>query len=144
MSPDAVIINGATWTAGIATVHLVVTTCVRVAAGRTRLRGALALGAVVALAGGGVALAAPGHGRSPHVSADWPVAVRPMHPRRVVVEPGDCLWDIAARRLHRPTSERVAMSWPVWWRRNRGVIGADPDLIRPGQRLRPPVLRSPS
>ena len=40
----------------------------------------------------------------------------------------------------------MAESWHLIYRRNRGVIGADPDLIRPGQLLRLPHLttREPS
>jgi nucleoid-associated protein YgaU len=35
----------------------------------------------------------------------------------------------------------VAASWPRWYAANRRVIGADPDLILPGQILRPPADR---
>ncbi|MBV9290883.1 MAG: LysM peptidoglycan-binding domain-containing protein [Frankiales bacterium] len=57
----------------------------------------------------------------------------------VVVRPGDSLWTIAARRLgRRATPTAVAASWPRWWATNRSVIGANPDLIHPGQRLTPP------
>jgi nucleoid-associated protein YgaU len=60
-----------------------------------------------------------------------------------VVVRGDCLWDIAADRLatevgHRPTDAEIARSVPAWWRSNADVIGADPDLLLPGQVLRPP------
>ncbi len=58
---------------------------------------------------------------------------------RVLVAPGDTLWSIAAHDLPPPvTPTRVAAAWPRWWQANRAVIGADPHLIRPGQRLRPP------
>ncbi|MCA1823297.1 MAG: LysM peptidoglycan-binding domain-containing protein [Frankia sp.] len=60
--------------------------------------------------------------------------------RRVVVVPGDTLWAIAARRLPgRVSNARIAASWPRWWQANRRVIGSDPDLIFPGQRLDPPT-----
>lgn len=54
----------------------------------------------------------------------------------VVVQRGDSLWSIAARHLP-PGSSRaaVAASWPRWYAANRAVIGADPDVLRPGQRL---------
>lgn len=60
-------------------------------------------------------------------------------PEVVVVEPGDTLWHIAAVRLDpHPTNAEIAKTWPRWYAANRTVIGADPDLIFPGQRLQPP------
>lgn len=60
-------------------------------------------------------------------------------PVTVVVRPGDCLWRIAARALPAGhTAADVARSWPRWYAANRAVIGPDPDLIRPGQRLQAP------
>jgi nucleoid-associated protein YgaU len=57
----------------------------------------------------------------------------------VVVRRGDTLWDIAARHLgpHAPAAE-VAAEWPRWHAANVTVIGPDPDLLLPGQRLLPP------
>jgi resuscitation-promoting factor RpfA len=50
---------------------------------------------------------------------------------------GDTLWDIAA--AHLAPSERsvgrVHRYWQQVYRANRRLIGADPDLIRPGARL---------
>jgi hypothetical protein len=64
----------------------------------------------------------------------------------VVVRPGDSLWAIAARHLGpSPPDAAIAVSWPRWYQRNRTVVGADPDLLRPGQRLvapTDPVMRS--
>ncbi len=58
----------------------------------------------------------------------------------VVVRRGDSLWDIAARHLRDGSSAaEVAVEWPRWYAANREVIGDDPDLLRPGQRLSPPV-----
>ena len=58
----------------------------------------------------------------------------------VVVEPGDCLWRIAAEHLPPGAgAARVAAEWPRWWAANRDVVGPDPDLILPGQHLRAPV-----
>jgi nucleoid-associated protein YgaU len=56
-----------------------------------------------------------------------------------VVESGDTLWAIAARHLP-PTATVVEVdrSWRDWWLANRGVIGSDPNLIRPGQELAQP------
>ena len=57
----------------------------------------------------------------------------------VVVRRGDTLWDIAARHLgpHASAAE-VAGEWPRWHAANATVIGPDPDLLLPGQRLLPP------
>jgi resuscitation-promoting factor RpfA len=64
---------------------------------------------------------------------------RPSRAAPYVVRPGDTLWDIAARHLGgRPTAADVARAWPAWWAVNREVVGGDPDLIHPGQRLTAP------
>jgi len=65
----------------------------------------------------------------------------PADPARVhVVRPGDSLWDIAAADLGgRPDADRVAAHWHRIYRLNQAHIGADPDLIHPGQRLRMPT-----
>lgn len=63
----------------------------------------------------------------------------PDQPHRVVVAVGDTLWAISAAAL--PTgadNHTIAQAWPSWWAANREVIGDDPDLLFPGQRLRPP------
>jgi hypothetical protein len=58
---------------------------------------------------------------------------------RLVVHRGDSLWTIAARALGTgATDAEVAAEWPRWWHANRAVIGANPDLLRPGTRLLPP------
>jgi len=60
----------------------------------------------------------------------------------VTVRPGDSLWTIAAARLGPSANPaRIAAAWPRWFAANRAVIGADPDLVRPGQVLRPPAAR---
>jgi nucleoid-associated protein YgaU len=57
----------------------------------------------------------------------------------VVVHRGDTLWAIAARHLGAAASAaEVAEEWPRWYAANRTVIGDDPGLLVPGQRLRPP------
>ena len=83
-----------------------------------------------------VALPAP---RDPAPVPDWPAAVDDAH----VVLRGECLWDIAAADLVRrsgapPTDGEVAAAVDAWWHANAGVIGPDPDLLLPGQVLRPP------
>jgi len=73
-----------------------------------------------------------------------PLLVTAPHPERavtedVVVRGGDTLWDIAARALGpEAAAADIAASWPRWHAANRSTIGPDPDLIRPGQLLRPP------
>ncbi len=58
----------------------------------------------------------------------------------VVVQPGDSLWRIAAAALGPDASAvEIADAWPRWYAANRATVGADPDLIRPGQRLQPPT-----
>jgi len=76
---------------------------------------------------------------------DWPNAPdRGEH----VVEPGECLWQIAEHRLEAagasPTAADVASAVDRWWSANADVIGPDPDLIHPGQVLLPPADSTPS
>ncbi|KDA44603.1 LysM peptidoglycan-binding domain-containing protein [Frankia sp. BMG5.23] len=57
----------------------------------------------------------------------------------IVVLRGDSLWSIAARHLGpNATQEQIAAEWPRWWAANSDLIGHDPNLIFPGQRLKPP------
>jgi hypothetical protein len=57
----------------------------------------------------------------------------------VTVHRGDTLWAVAARHLGPDASDvQVAREWPRWYAANREVIGDDPDLLVPGQQLRPP------
>lgn len=57
-------------------------------------------------------------------------------PGSVVVRRGDTLWAIAAHTLPPGTDQqRVARRCAELYRLNRAVVGGDPDLIRPGQRL---------
>lgn len=61
-----------------------------------------------------------------------------------VVRPGDSLWEIAAAHLgDRATPAEIAAEWPRWYQTNRAVIGADPDLIHPGQALLAPTEGQP-
>jgi hypothetical protein len=64
------------------------------------------------------------------------------HPRErtapavVVVAAGDSLWGLAARSLPTTADDaEIERRWREIYRANREVVGADPDLIRPGQRL---------
>jgi nucleoid-associated protein YgaU len=68
-----------------------------------------------------------------------PATGGPTSGAEVVVLRGDSLWSIAARHLGPDaTTAQIAAEWPRWWSANRDVIGPDPDLIHPGQRLQPP------
>lgn len=76
---------------------------------------------------------------------DWPVdpPAPPDQGSHVVVR-GDCLWDIVRTRLHEqtghpPSDGQTARAVHAWWTANAGVIGADPDLLLPGQVLRAPT-----
>lgn len=94
-------------------------------------------------------VAAPARAAAPDraVATTGPLAAEPRQAPRasrpvevVVVRPGDTLWDIARRHLPAgATDAQVARAWPRWYAANRTVIGPDPDVIRPGQRLRAPV-----
>ena len=67
-------------------------------------------------------------------------ASEPQHVQRtVVVHRGDTVWAIARGRLgSRANVASIAREVPRWHDANRAVIGPDPDLIHPGQRLTPP------
>lgn len=76
----------------------------------------------------------------PAPAAPKPVRPRPPGPEdRVLVRPGDSLWSIAAHRLGPGSSAaRVQAEWPRWHAANRQLIGADPNLLRPGAELLAP------
>lgn len=130
-------------------------TCYRLiagAAGLGVLLGPVAAGATTA----GASTTAPGHPApaSPSVSAprlpasSLPAPALPATARRsapgaadptVTVRPGDSLWRIAAAHLPPGASAaRIAAAWPRWYAANRRTVGADPDLLLPGQPLRVP------
>jgi len=101
--------------------------------------------AAVGVLAGPAADAAPGH-PDPDVLTGLPLPERAVGPARdtgrtAVVRRGDTLWALAAAELGPGASAAdVTERWRLVYRRNRGVIGADPDLIRPGQLLRLPHL----
>ena len=71
----------------------------------------------------------------PMVADTEPVA----KPSTVVVQSGDTLWAIARARLGSSADvATTAREVDRWHATNREVIGGDPDLIHPGQRLDPP------
>jgi nucleoid-associated protein YgaU len=71
-----------------------------------------------------------------------PVPVRPdggAAPATVRVRVGDTLWAVAASRLPHGAGDAVVLAAVHrWYARNHHVIGPDPDLLHPGQRLTPP------
>jgi nucleoid-associated protein YgaU len=79
---------------------------------------------------------------------DRPVAAPPRpaaEPAAVVVRPGDTLWAIAARSLPEGAADaQVARACARWHAANRDVVGDDPDLIFPAQRLTPPLGKDPT
>ena len=71
---------------------------------------------------------------------DWPAP--PAAGDHVVVR-GDCLWGIAAAHLSEQlgrtaSAAETARATSAWWAANASVIGPDPDVLLPGQVLRPP------
>lgn len=73
--------------------------------------------------------AAPGLGTDPPDPAG---DARPS----VRVRPGDTLWNLAATTLPVDADDtEIDRRWREIYQLNRSAIGADPDLIRPGQRL---------
>lgn len=99
---------------------------------------------------------------SARVDVDWPASTpgasatalpvpkrttsgRAPSDERVVVLRGDSLWAIAARHLPAGSSPaQVDTSWHRWYLANRTVIGADPNLLLPGQILQPPPPARPA
>jgi hypothetical protein len=57
---------------------------------------------------------------------------------RLVVRAGDSLWRLAERRLPPAASDgAVTAAWHRLYAANRSVVGPDPDVLHPGQVLRP-------
>ena len=82
--------------------------------------------------------AAPTASEPPRQHAPAPAA-RAADRQAVVVQPGDCLWHVAAEALGPDATDRqIATTWPTWWSANRAAIGDDPNLLRPGTTLLPP------
>jgi nucleoid-associated protein YgaU len=122
-------------------------------------RRALLAGLGVALASGGAVVAGPVSAAPAPLGQEaarlaargqfgLPVPARPTgsaysRPRqRVEVQPGDSLWRLSQKRSSRTASTQdVAHLVERTYRANRRVIGPDPDLIQPGQRLRIPTQR---
>lgn len=58
----------------------------------------------------------------------------------VTVHGGESLWSIAAAHLPDGASNSdIDHAWRAWYSTNRKVIGANPDLVIPGQQLTAPT-----
>lgn len=97
------------------------------------------------------ALRTPRDGSRPHPNplSLWPLSA-PAHrgtdsglaagTRDVVVLRGDSLWAIAARQLPTGSSAaRIDAAWRRVYALNRAVVGADPNVLQPGQILHVPL-----
>lgn len=75
-------------------------------------------------------------------------ALRPPSSDQVTVRSGDTLWAIARDRLGDggapPSDADVVRAVSRWHHVNHQVIGPEPDLILPGQQLRPPASTEPA
>lgn len=62
-----------------------------------------------------------------------------------LVASGDSLWQITEDRLRAsgqtPNDIEIDRAWRRLWQANRDVVGPDPDLLQPGQRLDVPEAR---
>ena len=77
-------------------------------------------------------------GRQPR--SDKPVTSRTgCGDRFHIVRLGESLWGIAARRLETRDPLSITRLWRRIYRMNQNVVGADPALIYPGQRLEIPL-----
>lgn len=162
---DDLLVAGAAWAmvvaAGWAGAVLTAAVLEAVSSGRytltTRLgcpavaRRALLSALGVVLAGGGAVVAAPVSATPGASVRPLPVPARPtgsahVQPQlHVEVRPGDSLWRLNRQRAPRAATRDLARLVERTYRTNRPVIGPDPDLIRPGQRLvLPPHLRTAS
>ena len=125
-----------------------------------RARRPLLAGLGVVLAGGGALAAGPvsavpapyDSGRSGQDGGPGlalPVPARPTGaayagPRRHVVRPGESLWRLCQQRAPTAAAHVVGRLVENTYLANRRVIGPDPDLIHPGQRLVLPRRRHPA
>ncbi len=73
------------------------------------------------------------------IDLDWPTTTDAASGGTVVVLRGDSLWSIAAAHLPAGAGPAaIDTAWRAWYQANKSVIGSDPDLLLPGQILRPP------
>lgn len=95
-----------------------------------------------------VAPSRPAHDPAGLRLPDRPTASVPRvdaDPAAVVVRPGDTLWAIAARHLPAgATNAEIARACSRWHAANLDVIGPEPNLIFPTQRIHPPLGKDPA
>ncbi len=60
--------------------------------------------------------------------------------RSIVVDPGDSLWSITDDLLGSASDTEIARAWPALYEANRDLVGHDPNLIHPGQKLVVPTV----
>lgn len=93
---------------------------------------------------GGAGARRPAAGR-PSTPVPVPAPASTARDPSYVVRPGDSLWRITESRLRSHDPAAVAAGVRELHDLNRGVVGDDPDLIQPGQRLElPPAREEPS
>lgn len=64
-------------------------------------------------------------------------------PRLVQIKRGDTLWSIASHQLGPSAGvSELTAAVDAWYDANKALIGPDPDLIFPGQKLTPPAKES--
>ena len=103
---------------------------------------AVAVGVAAPVAGAPAAVGAPAAAAQARPAPARLPHADPTRPAWVVVSPGDTLWGLARRHLHRgATDAEIARDWPRWYAANRSTIGPDPNLLLPGTRLRVPEGR---
>ena len=107
---------------------------------RVSLPARAGVAALVALALGSGTSAAVATSPGPLPSPDRPESHGPTH---LEVRPGDSLWRLATEHLvgERARLASVQEAVQTLYETNQGVIGPDPDHIRPGTRLRVPAPR---
>lgn len=74
---------------------------------------------------------------SPYIAAPNPD--RSIEEPTLVVQTGDCLWDIAHQELGAETTlPQIDQRWRQWWQHNLEIIGENPHALSPGSVLKAP------
>jgi hypothetical protein len=86
----------------------------------------------------------PQHATPPAPTVRRTPRTAPVRREPIIVRSGDSLWSIAQSELG-PDARlpEIDETWRALYDANRAAIGADPDLITPGQRLRTPLTLPP-
>lgn len=76
----------------------------------------------------------------PASASPAPGPLTPSAAGTVVVQAGDCLWNLAQQHAGPTATDRdIARLTATWHAANRATIGPDPDVLHPGQVLTVPV-----